>query len=71
MWLQQGVGDLNISLNIFKKRITNNFQQTWHNELHESPRAIFYRAISEFHYQEYLETVTVKKIRIALSKLHV
>ena len=69
VWLQQGVGDINIFLNIFKQRVTDNFQQTWHNELHNSSRAIFYRAISEFHFQEYLETVTIKKFRIALSKL--
>ena len=69
VWLQQGVGDVNIFLSAFRQRVYDQFQQSWHNEIQNSSRAIFYRTISEFCFQDYLEVVTVKKFRNALSKL--
>ena len=69
VWLQQGVGDVNIFLSAFRQRVYDQFQQPWHNEIQNSSRAIFYRTISEFCFQDYLEVVTIKKFRNALSKL--
>lgn len=31
VWLAQGVGDLNIFLNVLKQRLTDNFLQTWNS----------------------------------------
>ena len=61
VWLQQGVGDVNTFLSAFKQRVSDQFQQSWHNEIHNLSRAIFHRTISEFCFQDYLEVVTVKK----------
>ena len=69
VWLQQGVGNVNIFLCIFKQRVSDHFMQSWHDELHDSSRAIFYRTFSQFRFQDYLEIVTVKKFRTALAKL--
>ena len=69
VWLQQGVGDVNIFLSIFKQRISDHFRQLWHDELHNSSRALFYRSISQFRFQDYLEIVTVKQFRTPLAKL--
>ena len=69
VWLQQGVGDVNSFLSIFKQRISDHFRQLWHDELHNSSRALFYRSVSQFRFQDYLEIVTVKKFRTALAKL--
>ena len=69
VWLQQGVGDVDTFLGVFRQRVSDQFQQSWHNEIQNSSRAIFYRTISEFCFQDYLEVVTVKNFRNALSKL--
>ena len=69
VWLQQGVGNVNILLSIFKQRVGDHFQQVWNNGLSNSSRAVFYRSISHFRFQDYLEIITVKKFRTALSKL--
>ena len=50
VWLQQGVGDVNIFLSIFKQRISDHFRQLWHDELHNSSRALFFRSISQFRF---------------------
>ena len=46
VWLQQGVGNVNIFLSIFKQRVGDHFQQVLNNELSNSSRAVFYRSIS-------------------------
>ena len=60
---------MNSFLSIFKQRISDHFRQLWHDELHNSSRALFYRSISQFRFQYYLEIVTVNKFRTALAKL--
>ena len=46
------------------------FKQTWHGELSESPRACFYRVLKPTHaFSKYLDSVTVKSHRQALSRL--
>ena len=54
---------------ILKQRLTDNFLLNWTNRLAESSRATFYNAISLFRFQPYLDKVTTKKFRVALSKL--
>lgn len=70
-WLQQGVGDINLFLKIVKQRLCDNFIQNWNAEINQSTRAIFYRNIAVFKFQDYLDVVKVKKFRNALSRLRV
>ena len=53
----------------FKIRLNDNFVQKWNSRISESSRATFYSLSSNFNFQLYLETVKVKKFRIALGKL--
>ena len=41
VWLNQGVGNMELFLSLFKQRITNNFIQNWHGRLNNSSRANF------------------------------
>ena len=69
VWAAQGVGDENKFLSIFRQSLSDNFVQTWNQRLNESSRAIFYRQICVFQFQPYLEKITHKKFRNALSKI--
>ena len=69
VWLAQGVGDVNKFLMILKQRLSDNFIQNWNDKLAGSSRATFYKAISIFKFQPYLDKVPTKKFRVALSKL--
>ena len=52
-----------------EQRKSDHFRQLWNNELNNSSKAVFYRSISQFRFQDYLEIVTVNKFRTALAKL--
>lgn len=69
VWLNQSVGNKNTFLVEFKLRLRDNFIQNWNSRISDSSRAVFYSLFSNFDHQLYLETVKVKKFRIALSKL--
>ena len=69
VWLQQNVGDIDIFLTLAKQRLRDNFIQKWNEELNQSSRAIFYKSILNFEFNPYLDLITVRKFRVALSKL--
>jgi hypothetical protein len=70
VWLNQGVGDVDIFIESFKLRIKDTFTQNWHSRLEESPRAIFYRLYKiDFSPSLYLDHIYNKSYRIALSRL--
>ena len=71
VWIAQGVGDVNIFLSVIKQRLSDTFVQNWHERLNESSRASFYRHICNFRFQPYLDTLTLKQYRVAMSKLRV
>lgn len=71
VWLSQGVGDIPHFLTLFKQRLKDNFIQDWNARINESSRALFYRNISSFEYQCYLDFITVKQFRVALTRLRV
>ena len=56
-------------LAIFKQRVRDSFIQIWNSELAESSMARFFRNTSDFGFKAYLNIVTVKKFRRALSRL--
>ena len=43
VWLQQRVGDVGIFLSLLKQRALDHFRKSWHSELQDSSRAVFYR----------------------------
>ena len=45
VWLQQGVGDREFFLKIFKQRVLDIFRQNWSERLLMSSRAMFYRSV--------------------------
>ena len=67
--MQQNVGDIDIFLTLAKQRLRDNFIQKWNEELNQSSRAIFYKSILNFEFNPYLDLITVRKFRVALSKL--
>ena len=69
MWLAQGVGDLKLFLSLFRQRLNDNFIQRWNERIEESTRATFYKTFATFDFQTYLDTINVKKLRVALTKL--
>ena len=69
VWLQQNVGNPVKFLSLVKQRLYDNFLQKWNIEINGSTRANFYKNISNFGFQSYLDIVTIKKFRTALSRL--
>ena len=69
VWLNREVGDEKIFLKIVKQRLHDQFCQIWHEELENSSRALFYRNISDLHFLEYLDFITIRKLRVAFTKL--
>ena len=71
MWLNQGVGDVKLFLTMLRQRIKDQFIQGWAGEIQNSSRARFYRNITEFHFQPYLDIINIRKFRTAMTKLRV
>ena len=69
VWLSQGVVDEKIFILHLKQRIKDVYAQELSTVLNESSRAIFYKNIFDFRFSEYLNILTIRKYRIALSKL--
>ena len=71
VWLSQGVGDVNMFLAVFKRRLTDNFIQDWNEDIEKSSRANTYRFLADFSFKCYLDFVTVRKFRYAFTRLRV
>lgn len=69
VWLNQGVGNYDVFIAIFKQRLTDTFIQGWQERLRISTRAVFYNCIASFQFQPYLENVNILKYSQAISKL--
>ena len=69
-WCNQGVGDTEISINLFKQRVYDIYKQSWESRLRDSSRATFYRAIKDMHMKSnYMGIVNVGCHRSAMIKL--
>ena len=53
VWESQGVGNIQMFLNIFKQRMRDVFTQDWHSRLQNSTRARCYLTFANFQYQKY------------------
>ena len=70
IWVNQGATDPDGFLAAFKCRLHDVYSQQWCGRLYVSPRARFYREIIPNRiFSDLLVTVTVKKHRIALTRL--
>ena len=67
----QSVGNVKNFLTIFKQRLRDNFIQNWEERLHASNRADCYKEIASFGFQTYLDKLSIRKFRIALTRLRV
>lgn len=68
-WENQSVGNEKVFLSLIRQRLTDNFIQNWNSRINDSSRALCYKNLSSFSFKPYLEIVTIKKFRIALSRL--
>jgi len=68
-WLFQDVGNETMFVSVVTQRLSDTFVQNWNERLHTSTRANFYKHISVFQFQPYLNICNVNKFRVNLSKL--
>ena len=69
-WHNQGVGDTEMFINLFKQRVYDIYKQSWESGLLDSSRATFYRAIKDMHMKSnYMGIVNVGCHRSAMIKL--
>lgn len=71
VWLYQGVANISYFINIFKQRIKDCYVQNWHMEINNSTKASTYIFFAEFSFKMYLDTVSIQKYRIAMTRLRV
>ena len=71
VWVSQGVANTNVFLSVFKQRINDIFVQNWRERLEGSSRANFYKSISQFKFQPYLENINVYRYMKVVCKLRV
>ena len=71
VWLNQGVGNVDIVISVFKQRLTDNFIQNWQDRLGISTHARFYKSFAQFQLQPDLEINNVFKYMQALRKLRI
>ena len=69
VWKAQGVGNVNVLMNIFKQRIKDVFTQQWHARLENFTSARCYLTFATFQYQKYLDNLNIVKYQISLSRL--
>ena len=60
VWIQQGVGDCQISLSVLKQRLKDTFLQTWNVDINGYSRAIFYKTFSSVCVLSYLDIINIK-----------
>ena len=69
VWLQQGVGNSELFVDIFKRRINDVTIQQWHTEIQENRKLNVLSQIKEIlEIETYLSCATLKHHRTALSK---
>ena len=68
-WFYQEIGNVKLFLCLVKQRLKDNFIQDWHSRLDMSSRARFYKNVSGFRFQPYLNILNITKFRMSVSKL--
>lgn len=71
VWINQGVGNVRLFINIFKQRVKDNYIQSWTQQVSESSRASSYSLFCNFGITTYFDKVNIVKYRKALTRLRV
>ena len=71
VWYAQGVENTNMFMSMFKQRVSDCYRQEWMEKINMSTRANTYKLFYEFGFKTYLDSVEIKKFRIALTRLRV
>ena len=66
VWLNKGLENENLFLNIFKQRMGDTYLQDWNSEIEHSSRARTYRLFCSFGLNLYLKCVKIEKFKFAL-----
>jgi len=68
VWLNQGVENEKLFLNIFKQRMRDNYLQDWNSGIEHSSRARTYRLFCSVGLNSYLKCVKIEKFIFALCR---
>ena len=69
VWVQQGVGNYNVFISLFKQRLTDNYVQNTNARLQTHSRARFFNLFGSFQFHDYLNLIRVPKYKYSLIKL--
>ncbi len=70
VWLQQGVGDIDMFIKQFKSRVNDMGQQNWHSDVSNSPKLVSYAMFKEsLNIEDYLKCGMWRRHQVALCKL--
>ena len=69
VWVQQGVGNYNVLILLFKQRHTDNYVQNTNARLQTHSRARFFNFYGSFQFHEYSNLVRIPKYKYSLIKL--
>ena len=71
VWLQQSVGNADLFLPVVKQRLTDQFIQNWNSRINNSNRVLFYKTITCFQFQPYLECFKMNNFFQSITRLRV
>lgn len=70
VWLQQGVGDVKLFLQVFKQRLIDMFVQEWSGTIRDRERYDTYRTFKTiFEKEKYISGIEIYCFRVAISQL--
>ena len=69
VWVQQGVGNYNVFISLFKQRLTDNYIQNTNARLQTHSRARFFNLFGSFQFHDFLNLIRVPKYKYCLIKL--
>ena len=70
VWISQGVGDVDVFMEIFKTKLQEHFKNTWFTDIGNTSKLAIYSTLKrEFEPERYLNFKIIKSHRQALSRL--
>ena len=70
VWISQGVGDVDVFMEIFKTKLQEHFKNTWFTDIGNTSKLAIYSTFErEFELERYLNFKIIKSNRQALSRL--
>lgn len=69
VWVQQGVGNVDLFLNVFKLRLVNHYTSNWLRNIHNSSKLSTYSSFKcELVCEQYLKVLDIRKYLVAMSR---